>query len=245
MQPPARPAGVVLDPHVIGEVAQADAPLARRGVIGRHRHVHRVVDQVPPLDPLVETVELRLREVAVLEHEASSSSAPRSMATASSGSFSMKVSSTRVAAGEERHRRRQRRSCGGEGRHAHAAAAHARDRPSPASAAARRAITTSACSTSARPASVSVTPRLPRWTSVALACFSSAAICCGDRGCVGQGVRRSREGAVLRDRLQNLQLLDVRSITRAYRRPHNFEFELMALVGDHCLRDQPQTKGHR
>ena len=55
---------------------------------------------------------------------------------------------------------------------------------SSASAAASRAITTSACSTSARPASVSRTPRLPRSTSVVPARFSSAAICCEMAGWV-------------------------------------------------------------
>ena len=55
---------------------------------------------------------------------------------------------------------------------------------SSASASSSRARMTSACSTSARPASVMRTPRAPRSTSVVPASRSSAAICCETADCV-------------------------------------------------------------
>ena len=81
---------------------------------------------------------------------------------------------------------------------------------SSASASSSRARITSACSTSARPASVMRTPRAPRSTSVVPASRSSAAICCEIGGLrVGERFGGGGERAARGDLSEHLHSADV------------------------------------
>jgi hypothetical protein len=92
--------------------------------------VHRVVDQVAQLDALVKALELRLREVAELEHERylelGSAQHLHRLLWLLLGEVELHL---RVATLEEGHGRwQQGRPCAREGRQAHAAAANTGDR---------------------------------------------------------------------------------------------------------------------
>ena len=154
--------------------------LRGQGMPERERQVHRVLDERVQLDAAVEPLALlpveaagtRTRQRPPAPRRAASGAPPRAPART-------KVSST------SGWRSLNRASAGGTNEAPAVENDARRTRPprtpaiasSSASAAASRASTTSAWSTSARPASVSRTPRLVRSTSVAPAVFSSAAIC--------------------------------------------------------------------
>ena len=118
---------------------------------------------------------------------------------------------------------------------------------SSASAAASRASTTSAWSTSARPASVSRTPRLLRSTSVAPAVFSRAAICWEIAGWVYESASAAAEKEPRSETALRTRSCLTSNITPAYRSQQKSEFELMTIAVDNrssCIelpRGEPMT----
>jgi hypothetical protein len=181
-------------------------------VVRRHRHVHRVVDQVPELNALVEPVELRLREPAVLEDEGqlelgSAQHRHRLLGLLlDEGELHLGV-----AAREQRHgRRKQGRPRRGKGGHAYPPAAHAGNRlqlrlggGQPGDHHLRVLDQRTAGVGERDPAAAAVDER-----GAGLLLEGGDLLRDGGLG-VGQGIGRGGERAVLRDRLQDPQLFDV------------------------------------